>query len=79
MPAVPIGLLPRLLDEIGRVVEAESAERREELLEAVFEELLERVGDAAKAIVMRWWFDQLEGASSQLIAKGSNDAVEERK
>jgi hypothetical protein len=32
-------------------------ERRKELVEELFKEILERVGDREKETVMRWWYD----------------------
>ncbi|KAL5501595.1 hypothetical protein ACEPAH_8855 [Sanghuangporus vaninii] len=58
IPNVSLVLLPRVLGEIERVVDGElEPERRRVLIENVFEEILERVGDAEREVAMRWWFE----------------------
>ncbi|KAL5482633.1 hypothetical protein ACEPAI_9227 [Sanghuangporus weigelae] len=57
IPNVSLVLLPRLLVEVERVVDGElDSGRRRVLIENVFEEILERVGDAEREVAMRWWF-----------------------
>ncbi|KAL5520027.1 hypothetical protein ACEPAG_1687 [Sanghuangporus baumii] len=57
IPNVSLVLLPRVLGEIERVVDGElEPGRRRVLIENVFEEILERVGDAEREVAMRWWF-----------------------
>ena len=56
---VGLVLLPRVLDEVQRVVDGETEPgRRRILIENVFEEILERVGDTEREIAMKWWFQQ---------------------
>ncbi|KAL5524521.1 hypothetical protein ACEPAF_9661 [Sanghuangporus sanghuang] len=59
VPNVSLVLLPRILGEVERVVDGElEPERRRVLIENVFEEILERVGDAEREVAMRWWFER---------------------
>ena len=58
LPAIPFRLLPRGLEEIGKCIVDESEKsKREELAGEVLKEILERVGDKEKVIVMKWWRD----------------------
>lgn len=61
VPSVSLTLLPRLLDEIQTVMRnTTESSRREELVHALFKELLENVGDQEKEYVMRWWYEHQE-------------------
>lgn len=58
--AVSLAVLPRLLDTVldEMITPLASADRRqyaEELVDALFEEISERVGDMEKEFAMRWW------------------------
>lgn len=56
LPAIPLRLLPRGLEEIRKcIVDEDEKSRREELADEVLKEILERVGDREKVIVMEWW------------------------
>lgn len=60
--ALPISLLADALDSIGRIISnalpADAGEeRRQELIDALFKEILERVGDREKEFAMHWWED----------------------
>jgi len=56
LPAIPLKLLPRGLEEIGKCIVGEDEKsRREELTGEVLKEILERVGDREKVIFMKWW------------------------
>ena len=56
LPAIPLKLLPRGLEEIKKcIVDENEKGRREELIDEVLKEILERVGDREKVIVMKWW------------------------
>jgi hypothetical protein len=62
LPSLPLPLLPRTLDSIRSIVlslplHTDGDERRKELVEELFKEILERVGDREKETVMRWWYD----------------------
>ncbi|CAK5284396.1 unnamed protein product [Mycena citricolor] len=57
LPSLPLDLLPRALAEIQLVLEDKEIqdERRGGLLNAVFEEITQAVGDAEKDLCLRWW------------------------
>lgn len=56
LPTIPLKLLPRGLEEIRKCIVGEDEKsRREELADEVLKEILERVGDREKVIVMEWW------------------------
>ncbi|KAJ7163306.1 hypothetical protein C8R46DRAFT_1102948 [Mycena filopes] len=64
VPALPLKLLPRVLEEIGSAILAKSGDTgalKKELVEATFVEISERVGDREKEVVMRWWYDRRFG------------------
>ncbi|THH11647.1 hypothetical protein EW145_g510 [Phellinidium pouzarii] len=55
---VGLGLLPRVLQEVYNVIIGEvDVRRRRMLVEAVFEEITERVGSAEKEFAMQWWYE----------------------
>ena len=54
---VSISIIPRVLEEVERVIEREKDLKAKEMLShAVFEEIMERVGDLEKETAMKWWF-----------------------
>jgi hypothetical protein len=56
LPVMSLRLLPRGLEEIRKCIADENdKERREELAGEVLKEIIERVGDKEKEIVMEWW------------------------
>ncbi|KAG2113665.1 hypothetical protein BD769DRAFT_1490433 [Suillus cothurnatus] len=56
VPSVPLALLPRLLDPIRSFMDAAQDEKdRQELIDALFEEIKVRVGDKEKEYMIRWW------------------------
>lgn len=56
LPAIPLRLLPRALEEIRKCIIDENDEgRREELAGGVLKEILGGVGNKEKLIVMKWW------------------------
>lgn len=56
LPTIPLKLLPRGLEEIRKCIVGESEKgKRGELADEVLKEILERVGDREKVIVMKWW------------------------
>ena len=58
VPAIPLRLLPRGLEEIKKCIAGEGDKgKREELVGDMLKEILERVGDREKVIVMKWWQD----------------------
>ena len=58
-----------------------SSTQRNELIEAIFSEIMERVGDEEKQLVMRWWNEiavpSLAANSDQGagVEKGASDSV----
>ncbi|KAJ8583880.1 hypothetical protein M405DRAFT_747952 [Rhizopogon salebrosus TDB-379] len=59
VPAVPLALLPRLLDPIRSAIDtAHEDQKRKELIDALFAEIKERVGDREKEYMVRWWGEQ---------------------
>lgn len=56
IPSVPLELLSGILDEIrGIIIGEEEEQKREELVEALFKEIEEGVGDREKEYVVWWW------------------------
>ncbi|KAH9927056.1 hypothetical protein B0H21DRAFT_826484 [Amylocystis lapponica] len=72
LPGLSLSLLPWVLDEVKTAVvgarrvsstsgdASQDEERRIELVQALFKELAENVGDGEKEFVMRWWYDNRE-------------------
>jgi len=81
VPSLPLRLLPRTLGEIRSIVMAYpvAAEgRRKELADALFAEILERVGDLEKEFVLRWWYGnrtKLFLGDSDTVAQGGERGV----
>lgn len=48
--------------------------RKRVLIENVFEEVMERVGDAEREIAMKWWF----GQSKRWVVSGDGEITEAR-
>ncbi|KAJ7134406.1 hypothetical protein C8R44DRAFT_424065 [Mycena epipterygia] len=75
VPSLPLKLLPRVLEEIRVMLTARGSRAQsdtgkvQELVDATFVELSERVGDREKEHVMRWWYDNrisfLEGRENE--------------
>jgi len=64
IPAIPLKLLPSGLEEIRkRIVGEDGKSRRDELADEVVKEILEKVGDREKVIVMKWWQDNRDSFS----------------
>ena len=56
LPGIPLRLLPKGLEQIkGCILEESDQNRKEELVSEALKEILERVGDREKVIVMEWW------------------------
>lgn len=67
---MPLKLLPKGLEEIRRCIFDESEkDRREELAGEVLKEILERVGDKEKVIVMKWWQSNRDSFFSQGLSR----------
>ena len=79
LPSLPLSLIPQTLASIKELILAiDVEERREERIEMVnnlFEEIVQRVGDREKEFVMRWWFKERE----VLLGLGSDGGAEEKK
>ncbi|KAL4080947.1 hypothetical protein J3A83DRAFT_4203554 [Scleroderma citrinum] len=58
--SVPLTLLPRMLSVVNDIiVDTEKDDmKRSELLEALFQEIMNNVGDAEKAFAVSWWNEQ---------------------
>lgn len=68
VPNVTIQLLPYLLQNVDRIIDTEKDRRRKRILiDAVFDEILERVGDEEKEFAMRWWNERLPLWSEGLV------------
>ena len=56
LPSLPLALLPQALSAVKDVIDGTPNDaNRKELVEAVFQEIMENVGDAEKEYVVRWW------------------------
>jgi hypothetical protein len=62
LPSLPLPLLSRTLETIRSIILSlpDGDEKRKELIEELFKEILERVGDKEKEVVMRWWCEVRE-------------------
>ncbi|EIW81326.1 hypothetical protein CONPUDRAFT_144146 [Coniophora puteana RWD-64-598 SS2] len=62
IPSLPLRVLPRALDAIAGVIDGlpREAYQRKELIDAVFDEIMERVGDREKEFALGWWGEQRE-------------------
>ncbi|KAF9236500.1 hypothetical protein BU15DRAFT_89117 [Melanogaster broomeanus] len=60
LPSLPLVLLPRALSAVKEIVDGmpSTDANRKDLVEAVFQEILENVGDAEKEYAVRWWNEQ---------------------
>ena len=57
VPSLPLPLMIRAMDEIRKnIVEVLEQGERKELIDALFGEILENVGDREKEASMRWWY-----------------------
>lgn len=58
LSSLPVSLLPGTLQHAKRVISAEDdAEMRGALVDALYQELLEKVGDRGKAVAVREWHE----------------------
>lgn len=60
VPSVPLTLLPRVLLVVNDIIQDADMDdmKRSELLETLFLEIMNNVGDAEKAFAVRWWNEQ---------------------
>jgi hypothetical protein len=80
LPSLPLPLIPRTLDSIRSIVlslplNADGDERRKELVEELFREILENVGDREKEVIMRWWYEVRE----ELVGRGDGKREKEER
>ncbi|KII86643.1 hypothetical protein PLICRDRAFT_55560 [Plicaturopsis crispa FD-325 SS-3] len=77
--AVPLALLPRVLDEVRTAVKGEAdVARRTELVRTLWGEVKDRVGDAEREYVVRWWYEwrgELMDGLDLGAVEGKEDAV----
>jgi len=59
IPAVNVTLLPRVLDRIEQSVNDAKAEEKKEAWDTV-NDMMDKVGDRAKEITMKWWLTTSE-------------------
>jgi hypothetical protein len=72
LPALPLPLLARALDALRGVLDGMPAgAERKEVADALFAELLERVGDGQKAFAMGWWARHRDGIYAAVAAAAS--------
>ncbi len=58
VPSLSLRLLPKLLDEIlGIIKQTAENSHRDELVQALFKEISENVGDQEKEFAVRWWYE----------------------
>ncbi|THV03890.1 hypothetical protein K435DRAFT_835673 [Dendrothele bispora CBS 962.96] len=88
LSALPVHLLERALEECKRVLmlphfggsggDADDedregdGERREALIQALYKEILEKVGDREKDVVVKWWYDILGDFAAATAAVGDD-------
>ncbi|KAF5374139.1 hypothetical protein D9615_008886 [Tricholomella constricta] len=87
VPSLPLPLMIRALEEIRSIITTrsqsdsgvggvgdgvEEERRRKELVDALFTEILERVGDREKEAAIRWWYAH---RNSFLWGGGDDDAI----
>lgn len=59
--SMPLKLLPQVLEHLKTFIVLENdKDKREELVDASLKEILEKVGDQEKVVVMRWFMDNQE-------------------
>ena len=68
VPSLPLTLLARVLDHIRTIITSSSTgERKQELIQALFDEILEKVGEREKEFAMRWWHDNREALGGSAL------------
>lgn len=61
LPSLPLKLLPQVLEHLKAFIVSENdKDKRRELTDATLKEILEKVGDQEKVVVMRWWMNNQE-------------------
>ncbi|KAJ7644341.1 hypothetical protein FB45DRAFT_824461 [Roridomyces roridus] len=66
VPSLPLKLLPPVLEVIRTFLVADGSQpdKLQELVDATFEEISQRVGDVEKQYALRWWASFLRGEES---------------
>ena len=65
LSALPLVVLPDGLNAVSEAIRDSKGEERGELVEEVFKEMMENMGDLEKECCLRWWEEQrgaLEGS-----------------
>ncbi|KAK7048188.1 hypothetical protein R3P38DRAFT_3256846 [Favolaschia claudopus] len=72
VPSLPLVLLPRVLEEVKTAILSSEGDARagRELVEAMYEEISERVGDQEKEVVLRWWYENRRAFGNDLLVGG---------
>lgn len=75
VPSLPLPLMIRVLDETRNIiVKVEEPREKKELIDALFAEILDNVGDREKEASIRWWYTnrpRLVDANDSIISGGS--------
>jgi hypothetical protein len=79
--SLPLVLLPSALDEVRDVITGheDGSEEKTELINALFREIMEKVGDREKEFVIRWWGEESPKFEVRTHTGLGGDAVEQRK
>jgi len=73
LASLPIKLLPQVLEEVrGCILSQDNISKKEELAQAVLKEILEKVGDREKVLVMKWWMDNKDTFERELEVQNSS-------
>ena len=71
VPSLPLPLMIRVLDEIQNiVVNVRETRERKELVDAVFAEILEGVGDREKEASIKWWYTNRPSFAQATLSGG---------
>jgi hypothetical protein len=79
LSALPLVVLPDALNAVSDEIGASRGEERQQLVQEVFKEIMESVGDGEKEYCLRWWEEQrelLEGGGKVENGKGRGKAPE---
>ncbi|KAK7690115.1 hypothetical protein QCA50_006763 [Cerrena zonata] len=76
LPSVSLILLPRLLEAIHILaVKNAEPEKKGELVDTMFKEILENIGDQEKEYAMRWWYDHRNALGDEYNLSPARDFV----
>lgn len=57
---VSVTLLGRILDEVGGIIEREKVPQQKKILiDSLYEEVIERLGDMEKEAALKWWYKNI--------------------